>query len=309
MGTEQKNDAGFLSKSNMGGITGGEGYHFQSCYIVSRVIGWLRDPDFCALTHEGAGDVDVRFERSEGVERWFVQVKNHEIGLAEARGVFQKQFLDSETKSPGTWQRFYLAAPTLHPEIERLRKQVERLQNLEGMHDPDDPKWQDTLQAIQGTVDKLKLPGSAEFLVEKVYFDTEGLADLKGERTLRDRFVLDLHEWSEHEASLEDAQAAYLRLLDIIRQGMGKTLSRVVLEEALRQPAKQTVTAYDDQLRQKEIDSLHKRLSIRERNLSYLEERKAAYGPDAPLKLLNDIEVEKEAIRDIRARLTKLGTR
>ena len=222
MDTEQTNDAGFISKSNMGGLRGGKGYRFQDHYIVSRVIYWLRDPDFCALTPEGAGDVDVRFERNDEARRWFVQVKNHEIGLAEARDVLQKQFLDSETESPDTWQRFYLAAPALHPKIEKLRTQVERLRNLSGMYGPDDSKWQGTLEAIRRTAAELKLPCRAEFLVEKVYFDTEGLADLKGERTLRDRFVVDLHEWSDCKVTLEDAKTAYLRLLNIVRQEMNR---------------------------------------------------------------------------------------
>jgi len=64
---------------------------------------------------------------------------------------------------------------------------------------------------------------------------------------------------------------------------------------------------HDDQLRHKEIESLRKRIATRSRNLNTLEERAAAYGPDAPLKLLNDIEAEKKAVDDIQERLTELG--
>lgn len=64
---------------------------------------------------------------------------------------------------------------------------------------------------------------------------------------------------------------------------------------------------HDDQLRQEEIKSLHKQLLTHSRNRNRLEERAAAYGPDAPLKVVNDIEAEKEAIRGIQARLDELG--
>jgi hypothetical protein len=310
MTTEQANVAGFVSKSDMGGVNGGKGYHFQEHYIVSRVIGWLRDPDFRALVPEGAGDVDVRFERCGGIERWFVQVKDHQVSLAEAREIFRKQFLDSDTRHLGTWQRFYLAAPALHPKLGRLRKQVERLRNLRGVYGPDDPKWQDTLRAIQRTADKLKLPCRAEFLVEKVYFDTEGLADLKGERTLRDRFVVDLHEWSDREVSLEDAAAAYLRLLEVVRQGMGKTLFRADLEGALRQPpeeiggqgGKDAINAISE-----DVAALERQLAIHRRNLRILQEKAAKYGSlDVPLFIFNQIDDEENAIRELEQELTRL---
>lgn len=64
---------------------------------------------------------------------------------------------------------------------------------------------------------------------------------------------------------------------------------------------------YDEQWRQEEIESLRKQLEIRRRNRNRLKERAAAYGNGVPLKILNDIEAEEEAIRDIAARLDHLG--
>ena len=295
---------GFVGRFSMGGLIASKGYRFQEHYIVSRVIGWLRDPDFRALVPEGAGDVDVRFERPDGAELWFVQVKNHKVNLVEAREVFQKQFLDSEAESPDTWQRFYLAAPALHPRIQGLRTQVERLRDLRGMYGPEDPKWQDTLRAIQKTADALNLPCRAEFLVEKVYFDTAGLADLKGERTLRDRFVVDLQEWSGHKVSLEDAQTACLRLLDVIRQGMGKTLSRAVLEEALKHPSGEIgVVGTDDEAH----TALKRELTIHRRNLYRLREQAAKYGSlNVPLFILSQIDDEEDAIQKVEQELARL---
>ena len=64
---------------------------------------------------------------------------------------------------------------------------------------------------------------------------------------------------------------------------------------------------YDDQLRWEEIESLHRRLLIHSRNRDRLAERIAMHGSDVPLKLLNALEDQKEAIRAIRERLAELG--
>jgi len=63
---------------------------------------------------------------------------------------------------------------------------------------------------------------------------------------------------------------------------------------------------HDAQLRQKEIESLHKRIETHSRNRNILEERAAAYGPDVPLKLSNDIKAEKERFDEIQQRLSEL---
>ena len=111
-------------KQARGGVIGGKGYGFQAAYIVSRIPLWLADPDFAQFLQEGAGDVDVRFNRAESEERWYVQVKNHQVDKTEARRVLT-QFRDTDTGSPGTYTRFTLACPGLHPELKRLRTAVE----------------------------------------------------------------------------------------------------------------------------------------------------------------------------------------
>ena len=71
-----------------GGVIRGKGYGFQAAYIVSRIPLWLADPDFAQFLQEGAGDVDVRFNREDGEERRYIQVKNYAVTPATARDVF-----------------------------------------------------------------------------------------------------------------------------------------------------------------------------------------------------------------------------
>ncbi len=51
-----------------------------------------------------------------------------------------------------------------------------------------------------------------------------------------------------------------------------------------------------------EIDALQCRLTIHRRNLYRLEEQKAKYGFDVPLRILNEIAEQEEAIAQIEAR-------
>jgi hypothetical protein len=65
---------------------------------------------------------------------------------------------------------------------------------------------------------------------------------------------------------------------------------------------------HDGQLWQKGIESLRKRLALHRRNRDRLQERAAAYSKtEVPLEILNKIDAEEEAIRDIEASLEQLG--
>lgn len=55
-----------------------------------------------------------------------------------------------------------------------------------------------------------------------------------------------------------------------------------------------------------EIESLRRQLEIHQRNLRFLEERKAAYGLDTPLSLLNQVEAERDAIEELQRKLARI---
>jgi hypothetical protein len=93
-----------------GGVIGGKGYGFQAAYIVSRIPLWLADPDFAGFLQEGAGDVDVHFQRAGGEERGTVQVKNYVVKPDTAREVLA-QFRATDAGTPGTYIHFTLACP------------------------------------------------------------------------------------------------------------------------------------------------------------------------------------------------------
>jgi hypothetical protein len=56
-----------------------------------------------------------------------------------------------------------------------------------------------------------------------------------------------------------------------------------------------------------DVDDLRKQLAIHRKNLSRLEERKARHGLDVPLKLLNEIDLEREEIDRLERALKELS--
>lgn len=68
-------------------------------------------------------------------------------------------------------------------------------------------------------------------------------------------------------------------------------------------PAKPTSQVTDPD----EIIALRRRLAIHRRNLYTLEEQKAKYGLDVPLRIINEIAEQEEAIAQIEVRLGELG--
>jgi len=56
-----------------------------------------------------------------------------------------------------------------------------------------------------------------------------------------------------------------------------------------------------------DADDLRKRLAIHRKNLSRLEEHRARHGLDVPLKLLNEIDLEREEIDRLERALKELG--
>jgi len=235
--SNEKPRATLSDKQARGGVIGGKGYGFQAAYIVSRIPLWLANPDFAQFLQEGAGDVDVRFNRADGEERWYVQVKNHEVKMAEAREVLA-QFCDTDAGSPGTYTRFTLACPGLHADLKRLRAAIEELRGAKDFYRPgQDAILDNTWADLKDLVGKLELPVGAAFLVDKVTFDTD-LAGLTDDASLRNLFVgslLSLETW----AKLTWGQAArvYERLALLSHRAIRQTCSREHVEALIQEAA------------------------------------------------------------------------
>jgi hypothetical protein len=222
-------------KQARGGVIGGKGYGFQAAYIVSRIPLWLGDSDFAQFLQEGAGDVDVRFNRDGGEERWCVQVKDYAMTPSTAREVF-KHFRDTDAATPDTYTRFTLACPGLNPDLKQLRDAVEDLRGAAPFYRPgQDTILDNTQDDLESLAKDLNLPVDTAFLVDKVHFDTD-LAGLTDDTSLCDLFVgrmVKLEPWAKttHAA----ATCAYEKLANIAHRELRRTCERERIETTLRE--------------------------------------------------------------------------
>jgi len=233
--SDEKPRAKLSDKQARGGVIGGKGYGFQAAYIVSRIPLWLADPDFVQFLQEGASDVDVRFNRPGGEERWYIQVKNYAVTPTTAREVFA-QFRETDAGSPGTYTHFTLACPSLNKDLKRLRTAVEELRGATGFFRPgQDAILDNTWADLESLVQELNLPVDARFLADKVHFDTD-LAGLTDDTSLCNLFVgslLRLETWAR--VPPDGAARAYEKLALLCRRALRQTCSREQVEALIRE--------------------------------------------------------------------------
>ncbi|HID62987.1 MAG TPA: hypothetical protein EYP49_09650 [Anaerolineae bacterium] len=98
-----------------------------------------------------------------------------------------------------------------------------------------------------------------------------------------------------------DGRLAELYLIGVIKEGPDGNwvIRNRIYQEALKGFLTREAAVNADDLR--------KRLAIHRQNLSRLEERRARHGLDVPLKLLNEIDLEREEIDRLERALKELG--
>lgn len=100
-----------------------------------------------------------------------------------------------------------------------------------------------------------------------------------------------------------DGRLAELYLIGVIKEGPdgSSVIRNRIYQEALKDFLSREVEMEMD------ADDLQKQLAIHRKNLSRLEESKARHGLDVPLKLLNEIDLEREEIDRLERELKELG--
>ncbi len=233
---DEKPRATLSDRQARGGVIGGKGYTFQAAYIVSHIPEWLGDDDFVQFLQEGAGDVDVHFRREGREERWYIQVKNYQIGASEGRKVL-RQFQETDRGTPGTYSRFTLACPGLKPNLKRLRAAIEDLRGTVDFYDSDEAIIENTWDDLKELIGSLGLEIEMQFLADKVHFDTD-LAGLTDDNSLRDLFVgrlLRLGSWKEvtHAAAVRAYERLALQAHREIRRNRKRQDIESDIEKAL----------------------------------------------------------------------------
>lgn len=219
------NNISLLSKKSTGGIIGSSGYSFQTHYIASCVPNWISIRDFTQLIMEGTGDADVRFQSNGVSSRVHIQVKNHEISPSEFREVIDA-FKNVSDGFPGANYKFVLASPSLSRDLRPLENVLTRYRGAKPFFSDVESELEATKAGVVSAISKLGLFSLADFILEKVSFDT-GLTDFHQLDKSRAIYVGNLMSHTQYRtkpgSALEESHNALLCFLDA---SLGKTLNR-----------------------------------------------------------------------------------
>lgn len=230
-----------LSPSMTGGITGGKGYDFQTRYIVCHFPEWTKNPAFVSLVHEGTGDVDLRHERNGATTIIHIQIKDHEVTPAILREAIET-FVRVDTQFAGIYKKFILACPSLSASIRSIENGLQRLLGVAPFYAEIPDALTPTKEALTERLTRLNLAEHAEFILEKVEFQTGVTAPSKDDNAIiffRGQIV----NHPRYEEKFRGVMnSAYALMLQHVLANRGKTidasaLDRMVTEsfrEALR---------------------------------------------------------------------------
>lgn len=232
--SENDTDGSLLSPSAMGGLIAGGGFEFQARYAVCHLPKWLDDPGFHQLFHEGAGDIDVRFQENGGSRRVYVQAKDHDVTPAEFKEVIGA-FRAKDAAQPGLYQTFTLACPSLSPQLRSIESGLARLRNAKPFYD-DEP---DALDGETTTLDtrmrKLGLnDDEIKFVSDKVTIETK-LGYLSDDEKSLAIFIAAILKHPHYAKKIRAmVEPAYVPVLHAISSNKGRVLERAALESILR---------------------------------------------------------------------------
>jgi len=225
----QERSGSLLSREAMGGLRGGGGFDAERDYILARLHVWLSEPSFRAIQIEGLTEVELAFEENAGHVLEYHQIKDHPVGLTEGRQILI-DFLTREQSSPGPQYREYvLACKDMIGDMGRIREAIERYRRAAIYTDAEKVP---TLDDIETLLVKLGIQMPAQFLVDKVDFDTDG-DWLKSEELRRSLFKTRFVDLPGYRLDTTGAGRVYTELLASIELSRGKTISRDQIEEVV----------------------------------------------------------------------------
>jgi hypothetical protein len=223
-----------LSPESMGGITAGKGFDFQTRYAACQLPVWLLEPPFHQLFYEGTGDIDIRYEEPGQTSRIHIQVKDHEVTLAEFKGVIA-HFRSLDAGLPGIYKCFRLVCPSLAAKLRSLEGGLARYRNAKPFYDDAPNALAPTEQELDGRIHALGFTDEdAAFIKSKMFFDV-GHGDLHHDERAVDLFIARLLKHPEYAEKIRAAVLpAFAELLHAIQGNRGAVLARADVEKILR---------------------------------------------------------------------------
>jgi hypothetical protein len=221
-----------FTAKHRGGVVAGTGFNFQDAFIVTMLPRWLCDPAFRSLLKEGFDDVDVMFAGADGPWTWHYQLKDHEVGVAELRGILA-DFAVSAGRPGANATRFTLGCCGLAAKLRSLWQRIVEFRSARTVHSA--PALAATRDELLADLAKHKLAAHAELLLNQVEIDyeTAGLRDVEPQ-VLRERFrgsFISLQVYRNQPAALIDR--VFTALMVSVNKGIRRGISREELESMI----------------------------------------------------------------------------
>jgi len=219
----------------MGGIVGGDGYDFQTRYIITKIPEWLTDIHFSHLFHEGTGDVDVRF----GATAFHIQLKDHTVKVAEFRDVVST-FVAFDKSKPGEYSRFILACPGVDSKLNPLKRELKRVRDANPFYANGKTALRQEVANLQKRINSLGLSEHLKFLLGKVFFEDAGqqFHDDEASRTI---FIGRLQTFRDYSRQLSSALTpCYDAFFTLVSSNRAKVVDRVRLEQTVEYTIRET---------------------------------------------------------------------
>lgn len=199
-----------------------KGFRFEISYILSRLRTWLT-LGVESVQQEGWSDVELFFASGS---RRLIQIKDHALTRSELAETLNEFGIREHSFK---YEEYVIATAGLTPTIERLARQIERYRDLERHTDAERAR---VVQAIETTLQKLKLANHRELILQKLIFDNN-LSSLRDPEFCREVFLGGL--LSSYRITVGSAENILLRMADLLSKRHGKVIRLSVLKDALRQ--------------------------------------------------------------------------
>lgn len=222
-----------LSPDAMGGINAGKGFDFQTRFTACQVPVWLLEVAFHQLFYEGSGDVDLRYSEGGKSSRIHIQVKDHDVALAELRGVVE-HFRELDSSLPDTYKCFTLVCPSLSAGARPVETGLARYRNAKPYYDDAPHALVPTKDELDNRLREAGLGDHIDFIHAKVFIEV-GHGDMHHDDRAIDIFIGRLLRHPEYADKLRAmVQPAFAEIMRAIGAKKGVVLERNEIEALLR---------------------------------------------------------------------------
>jgi hypothetical protein len=228
-----RNRGSLLSPESMGGINAAKGFDFQTRYAACHLPLWLLEASFHQVFFEGTGDVDIRYSDSGKSSRVHVQVKDHDVAVAEFNSVIQS-FKTRDAEFPEVYQCFRLVCPSLPAALRPVETGLARLRNAKPFYDDKPEALDATRRELRKRLSANGLAEHVEFIERKVFIEV-GHGDLHHEERAVELFIARVLQHPHYSQRLREmVQPAFAKLRLAIDAKRGAVLERKEIEALLQ---------------------------------------------------------------------------